>query len=263
MHTPSRTLRVAQNGGEPIPPVPTLHSLTALGVQPRRTQLMMIAGKPGSGKSDFALWWAASTGTSVLYFSADMAPRTAVTRLAARASGEKSEVIRNDPERFTGYVQDSNVTFCFDGSPSFDDMYAELEAYVEYWDAFPDIIVVDNLLNLSGVDEYTGALWGMKELHRMARETGASVWVLHHTQEIRGQTAQVPQGRVDISYKISQLPEIILTVAFDRNDWTFLVAPVKCRDGRDDENGTLRVTLTRDPERSLFYEHVRITVPVP
>ena len=48
---------------------------------------------------------------------------------------------------FSDILAESKIQFCFDSSPTLDDMADELSAYVELWDRYPDIIVVDEDAN--------------------------------------------------------------------------------------------------------------------
>jgi len=219
---------------------------------------MMIAGRPGAMKSTLAMWWAAQLNIPTLYFSADMAPHTASTRLAACISGDKViEVSATLAGARQHYYEDvlgqTKISLCFDSSPTFDDIGTEINAYVETWDAFPELIVVDNALNVDhGLEGHSGLLAVMDECHRMARVTGAAVWVLHHTTESTSTDPSEPQPSRDVQHKVTQLPEIVLTVAYDEYTGNFWIAPVKNRNGKDDPTGHIRFRLQAIPERALF-----------
>jgi hypothetical protein len=219
----------------------------------------MIAGQPGSMKSTFAMWWAAQMNVRTLYLSADMDAHTATTRLAAVLSGDMvsavvEQVGQPGAEWYEEFLASSNIQFCFDSSPNLDDIADELDAYVEAWDAYPELLIVDNLMNCEAEsgESYQGMLRLMEEFHRMARMTGSALWVLHHTTENTTNAATFPQPRRDIQGKVTQLPEVVLTVAFDQQSNLFRVAPVKVRSGKSDANARLYAEFSAYPERASF-----------
>lgn len=255
-----RALSLAADA-EQLPRVDELEHLYKYGFVPRRGQFLLIAGQPGAGKSAFALWWVVQMNVRTLYFSADMDAYTASTRLAACITGELVETISDAVEAGSiGYFEDdilsSKIQFCFDSGPTLEDIADEIDAYVELWDAFPELIVIDNAMNVEAEmgEEHAGLRLVFKEVHRMARETGAGVYMLHHTRE-EGSPLR-PQPRAAIQGKTAQLPERILTVAFDPNDLAFTFAPVKNRSGKQDATGQTYFRMTADPERATFKRYI-------
>lgn len=257
MLTPSRALGLASSAAC-LPDVPDLRELHAHGVRPRRGQLMMIAGQPGSMKSTLAMWWAARMAIPTLYFSADMAPHTASTRLAAVLSGDRvsdvSDALEGPGRVYYEWVlEQSKIQFCFDSGPSLEDIALEVDAYVETYDAWPELIVIDNVMNVdTGLDMYQGAMLVMSELHSLARVTSANVWALHHTTEATTLEPWQTQPRKDIQGKISQLPEMILTVAYEEATGGFRIAPVKNRNSRADPTGRTYFELQALPDQASF-----------
>jgi hypothetical protein len=256
MLTPSRALSLAADA-DALPRVDELDELYRYGFVPRRGQLLMIAGQPGAGKSAFALWIAQRMNARTLYFSADMDAHTAVTRLAGLLTGYTVEEVTsalNGPGFgfFEEELLSSNIQFCFDSGPTLQDIADEIDAYVELWDAYPEVIVIDNAMNVEAEmgEEHAGLRLIFKELHRMARDTGAGLLVLHHTREEA--SPFLPQARAAIQGKVAQLPERILTVALDTSQGTFLFAPVKNRGGKQDATGGTYFRLTALPERATF-----------
>lgn len=239
----------------PLPPVAELQGLYELGVLPRMGQMLMIVGQPGAGKSTFALWYAVKLGIPCLYFSADMAAHTASTRLGALVTGETvsyvADAIEYGGAEWVGTeLATSPVQWCFDSSPSMQDIADELDAYLEVYGDYPPVIVIDNAMNVEGSsDEGSGGLrYILSELHRLARETGSAVLVLHHARE-EGNPLE-PSAREKVQGKVAQLPEIILTVALDGDE--FLIAPVKNRSGFQDPTGKTWRKLTAKPEHASF-----------
>jgi predicted ATP-dependent serine protease len=263
MLTPARALSLAADA-DALPRVDELDGLYRFGFVPRRGQLLMVAGQPGAGKSAFALWFAQRMNARTLYFSADMDAHTAVTRLAALITGFTVDEVAsglNGPG--FGYyeqeLQHTSIQFCFDSGPTLQDVADEIAAYVELWDAYPEVIVIDNAMNVEAEmgEEHAGLRLIFKELHRLARETGAGVVVLHHTREEA--SPFIPQQRASIQGKVAQLPERILTVALDTSQGAFLFAPVKNRGGKQDATGGTYFRLTAVPERATFRPYVPIT----
>ena len=119
---------------------------------------------------------------------------------------------------------------------------------------YPHLIIVDNLMNVVSLheNEWTGLRDIAKSMHHMARETDAAVFILHHTSENEGRP-DVPPARKAIQGKVSQLPELILTVALVPSTGEFRVAPVKNRFGANTPTGEDYITLWADPARMVVY----------
>ncbi len=219
---------------------------------------MMIAGQPGSLKSMFAQWYVTNMGIPTLYFCADSDSNTAITRLIAERTGYLTDQIvealeNGGEEYYESYLKDSKIHFCFDSGPTLGDIADELEAYIELWDRFPRVILIDNLLNVEAElgEDFSGMRLIAKELHRLSRETGAAVIVLHHMREVGNPLA--PQPRSELQGKVAQLPERILSVAFDHTQGCFRIAVVKNRGGPSDSTGGTSFPLRADPARASFF----------
>src|SRR5690606_18629862 len=123
MLTASRALTAKGHIGEPLPALPVLADLhgPAWEYRPRGGHVAMVGGQPGSQKSGFALHLAGEygkLGVPTLYFSADMDQHTAVTRLAASLTGDKTRDVAEGIESGNGaYYSDAltgaNVRFVF------------------------------------------------------------------------------------------------------------------------------------------------------
>jgi RecA-family ATPase len=249
-------MNVATDAPE-LPRVPELEPMYLYGFTPRRKEMLFICGQPGAGKSAFALWYADQLGIPTLYFSADMAPHTAVTRLTAKRTGMTIDEVASDFDEGLAFmhaedIAGSQVHFCFDSGPTLSDIADELSAYCEVYDRYPELIVVDNLMNIESGDEddFAGQKFILKELHRLARETGAAVFILHHLRE-EGDATQT-QPRSAIQGKVAQLPERILNLALDPMEQCLKLAYVKNRSGRQDASGKTYGRLRAWPERSTF-----------
>jgi hypothetical protein len=91
-------------------------------------------------------------------------------------------------------------------------------------------------------------------MHHIARETDAAVFLLHHTSEGEGQP-DMPPSRKSIQGKISQLPEMIITVAL--LPWTgeFRIAAVKNRFAKNSASGKQYVSLWTDASRMSIWNY--------
>ena len=218
----------------------------------------MIAGAPNAGKSLLGFAWVAGLNLPSLVFSADTDQFTTALRAAAMSTGFSMRLLESRVEREGRQVLEEltegfgNLEFCFEPSPTLEDIDLEVKAFTEKWGSPPEVIVIDNLMNVicddSG-DEYRGLRVVMAELHDLARKTGACTIVLHHlTGEFDG--TQGPPPRRALHGKVSQLPELILTLW---NTGTQLgIACVKNRTGPAAADGSKNISLGLDAERMLL-----------
>lgn len=258
--TASRALALNSQAGPPLPKVPMLEPLYEAGITPRRNELIMVVGRPGHQKSGFALAWVEAMGLPTLYFSGDMSPFQASIRLACMRTGhtvEQMEVsLRNNLTDIDKVLGDLPVQFAFGKPIRWDDINAELEAYVEVWDAFPEVIVFDNLMDFeAGETDYAAQMAVLQELDAMKADTGSTIIVLHHATD-KGPRAvsnpELPPPRSEIKGGMGEKPELVLGVALNPLNLTFNIAPLKQRMGKSDQSGNTFVTLQTDPERTQF-----------
>jgi hypothetical protein len=222
---------------------------------------MMIAGAPSAGKSLLALIAAMRCGVPTLYISADSDEFTQITRAASSASGDTLSEVEEALEAGAEVVyreaigQAEHIHFTFDPSPSLEDIALDVEAFIEAWGEAPALIVVDNLMNVQAEfgDEWSGMREIAKALHHYARTYGSAVWLLHHTSESSEYKVHECPPRRAIQGKVSQLPEVILTVAQD-GQGHLLTAAVKNRNGPADPTGRSPVELFVRPERMSITE---------
>jgi hypothetical protein len=214
----------------------------------------MVAAAPNAGKSMFALVYALRAKVPTLFFSADTDTPTVMIRVASALSGHSQETVENnltrDPRFYDEDLQKMNhIQWVFESSPSLDDIELEVKAYMELYGIAPELIVIDNLMNVVAEheNEWAGLRQIMMELHDMARKTEACVLVLHHVSE-QGEYGDTttPPARRAIHGKVSQLPSLILTLGYAPTDGTLRVAPVKNRFGPMYANADKHVTLAVD-----------------
>jgi len=221
----------------PLPDV--WEGLKAKQIKFRRGQVCMVAAAPNAGKSMFALIYAIKAKVPTLFFSADTDTTTVMMRGASHVSGHSQLSVETNLASNTHYYDQyfqklSHIKWVFDSSPSLDDIELEIRAYVELYGQAPELIVIDNLMNVTAEtdNEWAGLRAIMMEFHDMARKTEACVLVLHHVSEQSeyGSPSKPPHRRA-IHGKVSQLPALILTLGYDPGGASLYVAAVKNRFG--------------------------------
>lgn len=236
-------------------PLPDVWSdLAAKQIKFRRGQVCMVAAAPNAGKSMFALIYAVKAKVPTLFFSADTDTTTVMMRAAAHSSGHNQvnveQNLSTDSHFYDGYFEKlKHIKWVFDSSPSLDDIELEVKAYVELYGQSPELIIIDNLMNVAAEtdNEWAGLRAIMMELHDMARKTEACVLVLHHVSEQSeyGSPTEPPARRA-IHGKVSQLPALILTLGFNPTNAELKIAAVKNRFGKHAADGKDYVTLMAD-----------------
>ena len=221
----------------------------------------MIAGAPNAGKSLIALWMAVQMKVPTLYISADTDGYTTAIRSASMITGHKVSTVEEafssgEGQDFYGAELDSvkHLQFDFAPSPTLDEISLAIDAYGESYGEYPHMIIIDNAMNVVSMhdNEWSGLREIAKAMHHIARETDAAVILLHHTSEGEGRP-DMPPSRKSIQGKISQLPEMILTVALVSMTGEFRVACVKNRFAKNSATGDNYVTLWADASRMTMY----------
>lgn len=263
MLSAGRTFVRASKTGIPLPEVEELRDLYRYGCHFRRGEVVMIAGRSGSQKSGFALWLVTQMRVPTLYFSADMSIHTAGTRVTEIVTGHTEEQIdgnRLDPDRRREYerlLAEVPITFSFKSPITQYAIENELNAYIELWDAYPEVIVVDNLKDMDGAEsEYIGQMEAMAALTEIARATGSTVIVMHHASDKSWDAKDkpfAPPSRAEIKNGLSENPELSLSVALEPNRNRFRIAVIKQRSGPCDPTARTWVELHAVPETTSFY----------
>jgi len=246
--------------------LPDLHpQLGRKGVKLRRNSVTMVVAQPNGGKSAWALHYSIKSNVRTLYISADTDQKTTMLRSAAimldrRVDEIEQMVDAGDRGQIANAMADLEETlrFCFDPSPSLDDIVLEIDAYLELFGDYPQLLVIDNLMNLVGGSE--GEWAAMREacvaMHHIARSTEACILLLHHVSESDSKSVY-PAPRRAIMGKVSALPEQILSVSIDPDENEFRVAAVKNRHGKHDASGRDWTPIPIDLTRMRFYDSVQ------
>lgn len=245
--------RAVRSGAKIAANLPTVYSsLAARQITLRRGEVTMVAGPPGAGKSTLALHWALKAQRPCLYFSADTHEHTMALRLASMITDTDQmqiETFMHDTDWASRVLaQAGHIRWSFESAPSLQDIELELHAFHEMYGEYPELVVVDNLLDCTHSD---GDEWGsmrslLREFKWWARETGSSFLTLHHTSE--GVPGNPCPPRSAIQGKVAQTPALILTVTNSQPGFLG-VCSVKNRYGPADPSGGTPTWLAYEPAR--------------
>lgn len=266
-----KALHRAKETGEPIPLPGALHEVEQRGGRFRTGHVVVIAGASNSGKSSLALFIAGESGVPTMYFSADQDPWLSITKLAGILSDVPSLDVARDLAagddatlRYRELLAGSPVHFVFDPSPTLEDIYLEVDAYVEVWDRFPPLIFVDNLVNIAGRSGEAGDdQYIVSECHALARRTKSCVVLLAHVREgDPRRDPSWPPKKPELLNQIQRLPDLILSVASDEESEQFRIAVLKTREGKADPSAKRPVTIYSDMAKCRFYANNPAPAPV-
>ena len=259
MLTLTQSATVKGSSGEPLPTV--WESLDAEGTRFLRGQLALVAAGPGVGKSAFVLSYALRSKVSCLYFSADSDAFVQLSRALAILGGvnmteASNTVLASDFDRIRALVGDVPIRFNYNPSPTLNTITQQVHAYEELHGDFPELIVVDNALDvvMEGADadqsQSLDAL--MAWLHELARTTEACVVVLHHVTGPYNDANQ-PIPLSGVKGQIGRVPELILTLHKQLGEFgspdLLNVSTVKNRGQKADPTGQSFVSLSFDGYR--------------
>lgn len=229
----------------------------------RKSQLALIAGGPGTGKSAFTqavLQRGNDLGrrNTVLYMSADSDSTTMYKRAAAIATGyDQSDIekmIRSgQTEGLDAEVAaaTAHMRFDYQSSPGEKDIIHGMEAYLETFGAYPDVLVMDNLKNLyvEGMGEFEALDQACTFLHDLAKDTGCATIALHHViGDAENGVTPIPLNGV--RGKVTKIPEVVLTL--HRTPTGLGVSVVKNRNGRADASGQWVQEIRADMARMAY-----------
>lgn len=220
-------------------PTPFYQSLEMSGIRFWRSQLALVVGPGSSGKSVFIANLVVKWQRPTLAFLLDQDQATAASRFAATEMDEPFLELKRDLDApgvaetlsRLGFIQTDFK------AESLDDIQRQLDAYIERYGVPPEVVVVDNLGNMtSGYAEEWAALKAMTlELDIMARKYECLILAAHHTTDA---PSTEPLPRSAILGKISQYARMILSVAFNPYDNVYKLAAVKNSSGPTDAMAT-------------------------
>ena len=255
MLTLGQSAAVKGSAGEPLPVV--WKNLDELGARFRRGQLVLVAAGPGTGKSAFVLSYALKSRVSTLYFSADSDAYIQLSRSLAIMSdlpmSDTEEIARSgDHTRVEAIMGDVPIRFSYNPTPTLTHIQNQVLAYEELYGDFPEMIVIDNALDVDSgdTDELSQNLDTlMAWLHDMARTTEACVVTLHHVTGPYND-ADKPIPLSGVKGQIGRVPELIITLHKENDLYggapTLKASPVKNRGQRADPSGSTYAEMTFD-----------------
>lgn len=239
-----------EEGGHFLPPV--FNAFESMRIRARRGTVTLIAGPPGCMKTGLVLYLALRWDLPTLYMAADVESFEIVERAGAILSGDTMEKVRANPKDYTELFKGSNVRFSYEDSPTYQSLEMEVAAYAEVFGTFPEIIVVDNVVNLVGEseNEWVSHRDHAHVLHALAHRTQSAVIALAHMSDDR-KDPSTPSPRSKLMGKISALPKAIWSLALDGDK--LHVSPVKNKHGREYPSGETYATIHADAARNQFF----------
>lgn len=219
----------------------------------------MIASPPGTGKSALALNYAVKAKVPTLYVSCDMGRGLVSRRVAAILSDTPVNVVRDEMETEEGQQKYMELLSTMDhlyasypSRPNAEGLVTQLLAFQEFYGLPPDLLILDNLMNLNSgqENEWTGLRDLCQVLHWMATEFQVCVMVLHHLN-LGGLDLDVPAPINFIKGQVTELPELVLTLAQGLK-----VAVPKNRNGKADPSGKTWFLLDFEEDKQIIRDHV-------
>lgn len=258
----SHARRKARDAGAPIPTVWT--SLADKTVHFRRSQVAMVAAAPGVGKSAFSLNLAIRSGVDGIYMSADSDETTQAYRAAAILTRDPVREIEaafkaGRAEKYERALREfTRIWFDFNASPRLEDIEEEVLAYAHLYGEWPELIVLDNLVNVldeTGAEGFASLEATMAFLVDLARITQAAIVVLHHVVG-DAESGDKPLTLKDIRGKITKLQTLVLGLAYTDTPTptgrALGVYVLKNRSGMASASGDLCIELQADLDRMVI-----------
>lgn len=249
-----------QRRGSAGVPLPTVYqSLADRGADICRSQLTLVVGPPGSGKSMLTMNLLARMNVPALGFFLDTDELTCSSRFASILTGDsfsrvKQHIIAEagDTYRARLLLDMPNVQASFH-APSADLVALEVDAYEQRFGQPPDCVLVDNLGNQTSQygDEWAVLKALSLEYDQLARDLQLAMICCHHTTDLE---SAEPAQRTKILGKISQYARLILSVGFNPESGAYKIAVVKNTSGPSDPAAVNPVTLFADPSRMQLSE---------
>lgn len=228
MRSPLQAVKRRGDTGKKLPRV--WDTFGQLGIDYRRGQVSITAAATGGGKSAVALAYAIQSQVPTLYFSADTPAIDQCIRGVQSLTGmskDEVEAIIDSPYVAAQLAKFDNIRWCDDTLLTKAIIHDEVMAYHEIYGAYPELIVVDNLINAKpkGDNDWSAIrelVDGM--LVPLAANTEAHVMALAHVR------SQYSNGNVPIPLNgLENQPSnnVRLTLTLLRDGCHLKVYPVK------------------------------------
>lgn len=239
------------SAGQPLPNM--YQPLAARGIEICKGQLSLIAAPPGAGKSTLAMNLMVRMGVPTLAFLLDTDQLSAAARFGSILSGDYFGQVKANIDSYSeslSSLRDMQVVF---HAMDMDDIRLQVSAYEQRYGLPPDLVVVDNLGNLTSAMDNEWALLKALclELDLLAREMQCAVVACAHMTDMETTT---PAGRTKLLGKVSQYPRLILSIGYDPVSHEYKVSAVKNSSGPSDVSASHPVTMYADFSRVLISE---------
>jgi hypothetical protein len=226
-YSPYKASRRIGQRADPLPSPYDLFDDSSVKVSFRRGGVSMLAGVPGNFKTALALnevvsW--ADKGVYTQYFSVDSDESTIVQRLngivTGKTMGEVAHYMKSNPTYFDGDLYDrlgDRVMFEYQNQ-DWDSMVHHVASYEQKFGAYPDLIVIDNLIDLaSNVYAFDEMQLIIKNADSLAKRIGAHVQILHHARLVSHDSAMdvspgQPPPAQEIQGRMTQFPTLVMTL---------------------------------------------------
>lgn len=253
-------MRAAPEAGRPLPS--PFEGLDKLGAKFRRGQVSLIAAASNGGKSAVASHMAVfgrydnGDGIPTCYFSADTDRITLGSRVAAgvlsKPVTEVEKLLRSGDIEAWGQLAEATSHVWWDWSSVLTSKHIqeELDAYAYANGDWPQLIIVDNLINIIAEPGWQGIDEVMFWLQGVANTTNAHVLVLHHVTGgyVDGMTPIPKSGLLD---KVDKRPRLVVTLYHSGNDLLGMCV-VKNSSGPNKADGSYKCDVAWMPARSWF-----------
>jgi energy-coupling factor transporter ATP-binding protein EcfA2 len=249
---------LASRGAAGVPLPAVFPSFEKAGMSICRSQLSLIVGKPGAGKSTFAMVMLALMKVPTLAFVLDSNELTVSARFASIVTKEpyidiKTAVIDGTKDYRDVLMRElDHIQLCFN-APGVEDVEREIMAFDQRYGLPPDVVLVDNLGNQASglMDEWAATKALTLEYDALAKRYQLAVIATAHTSDLGGSE---PAERTKILGKVTQYPRVILSVGYNENEGRLGVAVVKNTEGPSDPKAERPIIFTADPSRMQISE---------
>lgn len=257
----SQAVQRRGSAGEPLPVV--YQSLSRAGAEICKGQVCLVAGPASGGKSLLVFNLIAAMKVPTLAFVLDADELTASARFAATVTADDFLAIRDDIDAYRPVLTErmDHVRAHFFAAEKAD-IELQLEAYIQRYGLPPDLLVLDNIGNISSgfENEHQIAKAMILELNSIARENQLAVIATAHMTDIE---TTMPLARSKLLGKVSQYPRVILSTAVDPYNGELRVAVVKASSGPSDVAALHPITLRANFGTMQLSENTYVPAPPP
>lgn len=251
--------RAAARRGDAGQPLPVVYpALADRQATPSKGQLTLVVGPPGGGKSLLTGNLLIKMRVPALALLLDIDQTSAAARFGAMITGNTFLSVKEEIDSYQPYLEEGagHIQTAFRASDA-EDIQLQMRAYEQRYGLPPDVLLVDNLGNLtSGYENEWAILKALcLSLDELAREESVAVIACHHTTDLI--TAE-PAQRDKLLGKVSQYPRLIYSVGFNAVTREYKIAVVKNSSGPSDPAARNPVVMWADPARMALTDNQQV-----